>query len=597
MFWILMKSRITLTDIKNEIVTIRKKYPAFKDDSAFVFWFLSSYLVENEEIAKSSLTGKEGGRGGEKNIDGIFIDEKQKQCNIIQGKFHSTEGYREKRNDILTFAELGLLPWKNKTIKESFYSELDPIVLEKIKELEHCVKTRKYKLNLYYVTTGLCTNTIIKEAESRVNEAEGSVEIIIITEKQILGIFEKCYLEGIAPANLPQFKLKILSEGMIQHEGVIHRYDPKTQIESWVFSASGNDIGNMFAKAGNRLFAKNIRGYLGSTEINESISETINKEPNNFWYYNNGVTIVCDDAKRETQGGEDVIIVDGAQVINGQQTTRTLNDNDSADTNLLIKIIKIPKDLENNGDYDRLVNSIVKATNWQNYISPSDLVSNDYIQVYLEREFRKVGYQYIRKKMSKSEARRWFGQGYFQIDKREIAQAVASCLFDPVVVRKGREGLFEDRYYKYIFGQKQLSFYLSKYWLMRQVQYAARGHPEQAYAKWLVLNFLWERIGVDIGSGYSEKSFRYECEHYYSSDVLDPLNKAITNVFRAALKYWRLNRGDGEEAKDVSSFFLLTNHHNNMKRFWESSKNPYRRQFTDHVAKFKKELEKVEIED
>ena len=156
----------------------------------------------------------------------------------------------------------------------------------------------------------------------------------------------------------------------------------------------------MFTKAGNRLFAKNIRGYLASTEINDSISDTIKKEPSNFWYYNNGVTIVCDDARRETQGGEDVVIVDGAQVINGQQTTRTLHENDSGDTNVLVKIIKIPKDFENNGDYNRLVNSIVRATNWQNYISPSDLVSNDYIQVFLEREMRKIGYQYIRKKMS-----------------------------------------------------------------------------------------------------------------------------------------------------------------------------------------------------
>ena len=56
-------------------------------------------------------------------------------------------------------------------------------------------------------------------------------------------------------------------------------------------------------------------------------------------------------------------------------------------------------------DYDVLVNSIVRSTNWQNYILPSDLVSNDYIQVLLEKEFRKQGYQYIRKNMSKSEAK------------------------------------------------------------------------------------------------------------------------------------------------------------------------------------------------
>jgi len=589
-------NKITLNDIKNEINSIRRKYPSFKDDAAFVFWFLFTYLVDNEEIAKSSLTGKEGGRGGEKNIDAIYIDEKNKHCNIIQGKFHIREGFSEKRNDVLCFANLALIPWKKKAELESFYSRLDPIAKEKMKEVVNCVRNRKYKLNLYYVTTGKCTDTIINEAESIIREAKGSVNIFIITEKQILSIFEKCYLEGIAPANIPQFKLKIISEGTIQHEGALHRFDPETRIESWVFSASGKDIGEMFAKAGNRLFAKNIGGYLGSTDINESISDTIKKEPHNFWYYNNGVTIVCDDARRETQGGEDVIIVDGAQVINGQQTTRTLYENDSGDTNVLVKIIKIPKDFENNGDYDRLVNSIVRATNWQNYISPSDLVSNDYIQVFLEREMRKIGYQYIRKKMSRSEARRWFGQGYHQIDKKELAQSVASCLSDPVKVRKGKEGLFEDPDYKSVFGSKQLSFYLSKYWLMRAVQRSARGYPERAYAKWLVLNFLWEKIGNSIGSGISEKKFRFVSEQN-KSYVLKPLYDAITNVFRASLKFYRLRRGEGEEAKDVSSFFQLSKLHIYFKRFWESSRNSYCKKFNNYITKFKKRLDELKLEE
>lgn len=590
-----MKSKISISDLKDEISSIRKRYPKFKDDSAFVFWFLYAHLVDKEEVAKSSLTGKEGGRGGEKNIDAIYIDEKNKQCNIIQGKFHTSEGFGEKRNDILAFADLGFLPWESKSMLETFYSKLDPIALEKFKDVVNCVKNKKYKLNLHYVTTGKCTDTIIDEAKTHVRQAEGPVDIFILTYKQVLNIFRN-YLDDITPS-VPPLKLKIVSEGAIQHEGLIHRFDPKAKIESWVLSVCGYDIGQMYEKVGRKLFAKNIRGWLGEdTDINESISETIKKEPYNFWYYNNGVTIVCEDAKRETQGGEDVIIIEGAQVINGQQTTRTLHKNDSQDTNVLVKIIKIPRDLEDDGYYDKLVNSIVRATNWQNYISPSDLVSNDFIQVFLEKEFRKIGYQYIRKKMSKSEARSWIGQGYWQIDKKEMAQAVASCLFDPVIVRKGKEGLFEDPYYKSVFGSKQLSFYLSKYWLMRTVQYAARGYPERAYAKWLVLNFLWERIGKDIGAGYAEKRFR-DANEQNMYDILKPLNDAIVNVFRAALKFYRFNSGKGEEARDVSSFFQLSKLDTEFKKFWELSKNPYRSKFNHYHTKFRKRLEELEKEE
>ena len=40
----------------------------------------------------------------------------------------------------------------------------------------------------------------------------------------------------------------------------------------------------------------NVRGFLGSTEINRGMEATLTREPEYFWYYNNGVTIVCDDA-------------------------------------------------------------------------------------------------------------------------------------------------------------------------------------------------------------------------------------------------------------------------------------------------------------
>ena len=119
-----MKVKASLNELKNEIELIRKRYPTFKDDAAFVFWFLHAYLTDKENIAKNALTGKEGGRGGEKNIDAIFIDDGAKQCNIIQGKFHVSEGFSEKRNEVLSFVDLGLLPWVHKTVLETFYSKL-----------------------------------------------------------------------------------------------------------------------------------------------------------------------------------------------------------------------------------------------------------------------------------------------------------------------------------------------------------------------------------------------------------------------------------------------------------------------------------------
>ena len=69
--------KITLDNLKDEINSIKKQYPSFRDDSAFVFWFVNAYLVDQETLALDSLTGKEGGRGGEKNIDAIYVDDSE----------------------------------------------------------------------------------------------------------------------------------------------------------------------------------------------------------------------------------------------------------------------------------------------------------------------------------------------------------------------------------------------------------------------------------------------------------------------------------------------------------------------------------------
>lgn len=585
----------SIQELQEEIKSIEKRIPAFKDDAAFVFWFINAYLTDNESLAKNSLTGKLGGPHGEKNIDAIYIDDAAKQCNIIQGKFHTGE-VSEKLNDVLSFADLATLPRSSESILESFYSKLDNIALDKFKKLTTYVVNKNYKLNLYYVTTGKCTETIIHQAKVKVIDADPNAEIFVITRKQLLSIFRD-YINDITP-HLPSLKLRIVSEGSIQHEGTIHRFDPKTQIESWVLSASGEDLSKMYETAGRRLFAKNIRGWLEGIDkegtVNESIASTIRKEPENFWYYNNGVTIVCDGAKRQSEGGEDYVIIDNAQIINGQQTTRTLAAHNPKDTNVLVKIIKIPNEPDNEGNYDTLVNSIVRAANWQNYISPSDLISNDSVQIYLEKEFRKIGYQYIRKRMSKGEARSQYGHGYHQITKFELARASAASMFDQIFVRKGKEHLFEDPLYKSVFCSKQVSFYLPRYWLMRQMQYRSHVSSNRGYANWLVLNFVWKILEKSISHGDGEKRFRYACEHSHSHHyVLKPLQNSIDDVFKAAIKFYHSNN----EERDISTFFLNSSNRNaQFEVFWHSTKNLYKKKFNSHIDKFEKALNAVEIE-
>jgi hypothetical protein len=124
----------------------------------------------------------------------------------------------------------------------------------------------------------------------------------------------------------------------------------------------------------------NVRGYLGGNrDVNKGIQNTIKHEPSNFWYYNNGITIVCDRVQRISVGGRDVMRVNNPQVINGQQTTRTLHLAAEATSaaSAIVRAIEIPRSDEESADrFDTLVSRIVAATNTQNSISASDLMAN-----------------------------------------------------------------------------------------------------------------------------------------------------------------------------------------------------------------------------
>lgn len=118
------------------------------------------------------------------------------------------------------------------------------------------------------------------------------------------------------------------------------------------------------------MFARNIRGFLGSTEINKGMRHTLKREPDKFWYYNNGITIVCDGAERIQEPGKALLRIVNPQIINGQQTTRVLAETPSSSATVLVRVTAFPRETsEGEMVFGQMVESVVAATNRQNPIS------------------------------------------------------------------------------------------------------------------------------------------------------------------------------------------------------------------------------------
>lgn len=573
-------AHVTEKDLKVEVEDIRERYPSLKDDDLFVAWFMKCFVTDTEMEAAASLVG--GPK--DKSLDAVHIDDNAKKVFIVQGKYRQKPGGKsEKRADVLTFAKLAHSLSDDDGFRE-FKKGLAIPVAGKAEEAHKRIKSRSYGLQLYYVTTGRCSPALAKEADGVVRSTGGWTDIDIVDGKRVLRLLSD-YLDGVAPP-VPLLEIMLENGQGVKLGGILQRYDRRTEIESWVVPVAVDQIARMYETAGIRLFARNVRGFLGDTQINRNMKQTLETEPEFFWYYNNGVTIVCDEAEQVGRGGNQVLRLVNPQIINGQQTTRTLHEcaGRGSKATVLVRVISVRRDDDSaSRRFENLVSRIVAATNWQNAIRASDLMSNDRRQIEIERNLRKLDYQYLRKRQGKGEAKRNAGVKHrFFITKEELAQTVAACDLDPVIVREGKEGLFEERFYGDVFPNSDPNYYLPRYWLGRHISKAAKGYPERAYAKWLILHFVWQRLSPVLGRKTLKEEFRRASELQVSPE----LSKSIEAAFRGAAAYYRANRGTGAKQVDPSNFFKRINHHKEFEKFWSRAGNKFRGRFDKAWSSF-----------
>ena len=146
----------------------------------------------------------------------------------------------------------------------------------------------------------------------------------------------------------------------------------------------------------------NVRGFILRSKFNDNIVKSLYDEPQRFFYYNNGITIIANDIKSTESriGGKWNFIVSDFQVVNGGQTLRSIHKFNQSDENNMINkltkahiLVRFLRISDNN-----LRNKIGEFTNSQNAISLSDLRSLRSEQIQLEQFLDAHGIQYFRKK-------------------------------------------------------------------------------------------------------------------------------------------------------------------------------------------------------
>jgi hypothetical protein len=162
----------------------------------------------------------------------------------------------------------------------------------------------------------------------------------------------------------------------------------------------------IYNEFGQRLLESNVRTFLDfRAATNKGMRKSLVKEPENFFAYNNGITITATSIKTETTDGQLVITeLSNMQIVNGGQTTATIyfsprekgsirgEDRDYYYRDIDLSKVYIQMKLTVVGEKetaDILKSKIATFANSQNSIQASDLVTNHPFHLNIESRSRK----------------------------------------------------------------------------------------------------------------------------------------------------------------------------------------------------------------
>ena len=275
--------------------------------------------------------------------------------------------------------------------REAFIGRYNESVLssfELFKKTYVSLVTKRPSLKIRFIYVSMGTNVhenVQKQADDLVADVKGMLPLSTVTV-EFIGAHKLVTLSQERPNEV--FRLPTVEAPLSTSEKV---FIALTNIGDY-YKFVSDDTGKLLR----HIFESNVRDYQGKTNVNKEIQATLISENNEeFWWLNNGITILGSDAT--TPGGKDLII-HNPQIVNGLQTTSEIhrffmNNPDRIENekrSVLLRII-VPED-------DETRDRIIRATNSQTPIPKSSLRATDYIHRSIEGYFKPRGLFYDRRK-------------------------------------------------------------------------------------------------------------------------------------------------------------------------------------------------------
>lgn len=441
--------------------TKREIAPLMLDDEFFELFCAQSLLLnarlEEEEINFGLIGG-----GGDAGIDSIYVllngrlirspedAEKEKssskkanaEISVILIQASREEGFKLARLLRIKQAIENIFSLDRSTFSETYNSQLREAI-DTFRALHRVFATSHVAVNIeyFYMTRG-DVDSISDDVLGLKGEIETGTSKILATVKKceinFIGarqLFDLATREPLATHLLP------CSTSLCQTDGGAYVALVKLSDYFCFIKDEKNQLRTSF-------FDANVRDYQGDEGVNEAIGETLLKGQEQFWWVNNGITIVTP----KLGGHNRELAIDDPQIVNGLQTSQKIFDHFTNNTGLnadsrelLIRVIEV--------NDSKTQDDIIDGTNSQTKVEPSSLWATKTIHRDIESVFANDSLFYDRRKKS-------YKRKGIPLDRvvgiAELAQAVASIVLqEPEHARARPARYFKDiKLHNKIFAEK-----------------------------------------------------------------------------------------------------------------------------------------------
>ena len=369
--------------------------------------FAAEQLLKDENLDEDEINSGLIGDSNDNGIDGfyIFLDgELINQIEQVEGKykemtvyFHQYKNnYKIEESVVLKFnnAFNDIMDFENIDLNGLHYELKNKIILLR----DIILKTAKCAITIKFVINHIskANSEDIKDNKSYWSKVDNLKNLIAKFGISKL-VVEYSYIGGEELKDLSYRKPEYSIDLVLKDSPLTLEFGDNNI--GYIALVSLKNYYNFIVENGNiqkHIFDSNVRDYQNKTTVNKEIEDTIkNDNDTDFWWLNNGITIIA--GKDSTQIGKKLTLKN-VQIVNGLQTSYSiynalkdvkLEEFDDA-RSLFVKIIIC--------DQKDVIDRIIRATNSQNPIPSGMLRATDTTQRDIEQYFLSKGYYYDRRK-------------------------------------------------------------------------------------------------------------------------------------------------------------------------------------------------------